>query len=147
MLRCNFSAIIPVQESFSLAYHHSSLPSSFSTAASASLAPARSFLSCSCHRNLTRAPRALSDSSHRSNIQCVAIYCATVLCCRLTYSFIVNNPAASLVNATEMYINLATILLWGSYPFSLLSAWVWNPPSAVWARSPELTKIGLKGSK
>ena len=73
---------------------HSS-PSSPSTAAAGdSRAPSRSISFCYHHRIPTRAPGALSDPSHRSNRDCVEIYCATVFCRRLMYSSIAKNPAS-----------------------------------------------------
>ena len=50
----------------------------FVAAAAASRFPSRSIPDCSHHCIPTRAPSALSDPSHRSNSDCVAIYCATM---------------------------------------------------------------------
>ena len=103
---------------------HSSPPSSSATSASASRAFARSITACSHHRIPNRSLGALSDSSHRSNSYRVAIYCATVLWRRLTYSSIIKKPAASLAAAAEVYLHVPPVVLRGSCPISRLATWV-----------------------
>ena len=89
MLCCNFLFCYPSPGVFLSSPHHSSPPSSSATAAAASRAPARSILACSHYRIPTHAPGSLSEPSHRSNSDRVAIYCATVFWRRLTYSSII----------------------------------------------------------
>ena len=79
----------PIPGVFLSSPHHSYFSSSSANAATASRAPVRSIPSCSHHRIPTCAPGALSDPSHRSNSDHVAIYYATVLWRRLMYSSIV----------------------------------------------------------
>ena len=102
-LRCTLT-LAPPQDSYFNYLHHSSTPSPSTVAAAASRAPARSIPTCSHHRISTCAPIALSNPSHRSSSERVAIYCATVFCCRLIYSYIVNNPASSISAAAKVYL-------------------------------------------
>ena len=76
--------------------HHSFPPSSSITGDAASCVPSGSIPSCHHHRIPTCSPGALYDPSHRSNSDCVLMYCATVFWRRLTYSSIVKNPTSSL---------------------------------------------------
>ena len=103
---------------------HSSLPSSSATASVSSCAPARSIPSCSHHRIPTRAPGDLSDPSHRTNCDRVAIYCATVFWRRLTYSSIVKKPTASIAAAAEVYFHVLSVVLRGSCPVSRITTWL-----------------------
>ena len=59
----------------------------------ASRAPARSITTCSHHRNPTCAPGALSNPSHSSNSDRVAMYCATIFWRRLMCSSTTKTPA------------------------------------------------------
>ena len=85
---------------------HSSPPSSYVTAAATSRAPARLISSCYHHRILTCAPGALSDPSHRSISDIVAVYCANIFWRRRTYYSIFKKPAASLAAAAEIYFHV-----------------------------------------
>ena len=90
-LRCTLTFALS-RESLFTSLRHSSPPSPSAVAAAAYRAPSRSITTSSHHRIPTRAPGALYDPSHRSNSDCVAMYCATVFFRRLMYSSIVKNP-------------------------------------------------------
>ena len=124
---------LPLSHSRSLyiPHCHYSPPSSSSTAAAVFRAPTRSISSFYHHRILTRIPGALPYPSHRSNSDCVAIYCAAVFWRRLTYSSIVKNPAASLTAAAKVYLHVLSVVLHGICPVSCLTIWVWNPPKVL----------------
>ena len=98
-------------------------PSAAAAATAASRALAISRPACSHHRIPTRAPSALSDPSHRSNSDHVAIYYAEVLWRRLMYSSIVNNPVSSRAVAAEVYVHFLSGVLRGSRPVSRLTTW------------------------
>ena len=106
-----------------LLLQHSYPPSISAASAATSLAPARLIPYCSHHHIPTRSPGALSDPSHRSNIDCVAIYCATVLWSHLVYSSIVKNPVSSRAVAAEVYIHLPSVVLHMSLPVIRLATW------------------------
>ena len=76
-------------------------------------------------------PCALSDPSHRSDSDPIAMYYKTVFWRRRMYSTIVNNPDSSLVIAAEVYIHLPSGFCCGSRPVSRLSTWSWNTPRAL----------------
>ena len=95
---------------------------SFATS-TAYLAPTRLGSACSHHRIPTCAPGALSDPSHRSNIDQVAMYCATVVWCLRMFSSITNNPTSSLSVAVEVYVHLLSGVLRGSRPVNRLATW------------------------
>ena len=103
---------------------HSYIPSSYATEAAAYCAPARSIPVCSHHHTPNHAPGSLSDTSHSSNSDCIAIYCATVFWSRLKYSSIVKKPAASLADAAEVYFHVPSIVLHGILPVNRLVTWV-----------------------
>ena len=125
---------------------HAYPPSSSATAAAASHSPDGSIPSCSHHRILTCALGALSDPSHRSNIDRVSIYCATVFWRRLTYSSIVKKPAASLATAAKFYFHVPSVFLHRSFPVSRLANWVRNPPRSVPMQGVNTQVSALKSS-
>ena len=80
--------------------------------------------SCSDHLIPTLAYGSLSDPSHRSNIDRVAMYCATVFWRLLMYSSIVKNPASYLAIASaEVYLHFLSGVLRRSFPVSRLATW------------------------
>ena len=131
--------------------HHSSHPSLSANSSVASLAPYKLSLTCSHHCILTRAPGALSDSSHRSNSDCVAMYCATVLWCHRMYSYIVKNSASYLAVAAKVYVHFPSGDLRRSRLVNRLTTWAWNPPRVlhVWGVTTQVsnTKISTACTK
>ena len=126
-IRCTLT-FSPTWESYFTFLRHSSPPSPSAVATAASRPPTGSFSTCSHHRIPNCAPGALYDPSHRSNSDCVAMYCATVFCRHLINSFTVKNPASSLADAAEVYLHLLSCVLRGSRPVRHLATWVWTPP-------------------
>ena len=107
---------------------HSYTPSS---TAAASHTPSRSMPACPHYQILTHAPVALPNPSHRSNSDCVVIYCMTRFWSRLPYSSIVSKSVASLAAATEVYFHVLSFALLDSCPVRRLAIWVWNSPRDV----------------
>ena len=93
-------------------------------AAANSRDPAMSTPTCSHHCIPNHAPRDLSDPSHRSNSDRVAMYCATVFCRRLIYSSIVNNTASSLDATVEVYLHLLSGVFRRSRTVKNITIWV-----------------------
>ena len=107
---------------------HSSPPSSSDTAAAASIAPARSTPACSHHCILNRALGDLSEPSHRSISDRVAIYCATVFWHRLTYSSIVSKPSISFAAAADVYFHVQFVALRRSFAVAVSPPESETPP-------------------
>ena len=123
LLRCTLIFSLPQDSSFTSLRHYSPLfPSA--VAAAASRAPVRSIPTCYHHHIPNRSPGALSDPSHRSNSDRLAMCYATLFCCRLIYSSIVKNPASSLATAAEMYFHLPHSVLRGIRTVIRLVTWV-----------------------
>ena len=97
--------------------HHSFPPSSSITGDAASCVPSGSIPSCHHHRIPTCSPGALYDPSHRSNSDCVAMYCATVFWSRLIY------PASSCDVAAEVYVHLQSSVILERHPVSHIATW------------------------
>ena len=88
-------------------------PSLSAAAAAASLSPAKLSPACSHRCIYTRIPGALSEPSHSSNSDRVAMYYATMFCRRRMYSSIVKNPASSLAVSVEVCVHfLSSVLCW-----------------------------------
>ena len=102
--------------------HYSPTPRSAAASAD-SLAPTRLSPTCFHHRIPTCAPSEISDPSHISNSDHLGMYCATVLCHRRIYSYIVKHPAFSLSVAVEVYVHFPSGVLCGIRPVNRLSAW------------------------
>ena len=96
-----------------ITFRHYSTPSLSVDATDASLSPTRLLPACYHHCIPTCAPGALSNSSHRSNSDCVVIYCATVFWRRQMYSSIVKNPASSLAIVAKFYVHFLPGVLGG----------------------------------
>ena len=107
---------------------HSS-PPSFSSA-TAAVSPAPAILTPNGYhlRIPTCTPGALSDPSHRSNGDHVAMYCSTVFWRRRVYDSIVWNPASSLAVNAEVYVHLPLGFRCRSCPTIRLDTWSWNTP-------------------
>ena len=125
LLRCTLT-FAPLRGSSFTSLCHSSAPSPSAVAAAvaASRARARSIPAYYHHRIPNRTPGALSDPSNKSNSDCVAMYCVTVFCRRLIYSYIVKNPDFPLAAAVEVYIHLPSGVLRGRRPVRRLVTWV-----------------------
>ena len=122
-IRCNLTFDPPREYSFT-SLSHSSPPSPSVVAASAYCYPSRSMPTCYHHCIPTCYPKSLYETSHSSNSDCVAIYCATVFWRRLIYSSIVKNPASYLAAAAEVYLHLPSVVICVSRPVSFLDTWV-----------------------
>ena len=102
-----------------------------SAAAAASIAPTRLMTACSYNHIPTRTPGALSEPSHRSSSDRVAMYCANVFCRRRMYSSIVWNPASSLAIAAEVYVHPPSGFCRGICPARRIATWSWKPHMAL----------------
>ena len=112
-----------------LTFRHSSTQSSFVSAVTVYLVSSILMTACSHHRILTHSSGALSNPSHMSSSDCVSIYCATVVCCRLMYCSIIWNPASSLSVAAKFYSRFPSVFHCGIRTFSRRATWYWKPPN------------------
>ena len=82
LLCCTLTFSLPRESSFtSLRHSYTSAPSDVASATSC--APTRSITACSHHCIPNHDPGSLSNPLHRSNSDCIAMFCTTVFCRRL----------------------------------------------------------------
>ena len=104
--------------------------SSVSTAAVATVrAPARLIPSCYHHLFETRAPSRCSDSSHKSRIGLIAMYCKNLSCIQVMYNSTYSNPASLITYPKGGHSQITSCHLLGFLPISRRSNLWWNPPS------------------
>ena len=105
---------------------HSSPPSFSASTAATYLDPAILIPACTHHCIPTHTPGEISVPSQRPISDSVAMYCATVFCCRRMYSSIVWNPASSLAVVAKVYLHFPSGFRRWIFPVSRLSNWSWK---------------------